>query len=80
MRRNLRRREHLTHLEIADANKFLGFASTLCPDIPLDVLDHPNHHTKWLMIRFGEASELPILEQIQTVVHSHPHVAGSVFQ
>ena len=71
-RRNLRRRKHFTHLEIADANKLLRFASTLCPDIPVDVLDQPNHHPKRLMIRFGEATELPVLEQIQPVVHSHP--------
>src|SRR5277367_2325345 len=45
-RRNLRRRKHLTHLEIADANKLLRFVSTLCPDVPVDVLDQPKHHTK----------------------------------
>src|SRR5271167_2549763 len=71
-RRKLRRRKHFTYLEIADAHKLLRFASTLCPDIPIDVLDQPNHHTKRLLIRFREATESPILEQIQIVVHSYP--------
>ena len=79
-RRNLRRGKFFTHLEIADAHKLSRFACALCPDIPVDVLGHSNHHSKRLVIRFGEATESPILEQIQSVIHSHPQVAGAVFQ
>ena len=32
------------------------------------------------MIWLGQAAEAPILEQIQSVIHSHPHVAGAVYQ
>ena len=32
------------------------------------------------MVWFRQATESPILEEIQSVVHSHPQVAGAVFQ
>ena len=79
-RRDLRSRELFTHLEIADAHKLSRIACTLCPNIPVDVLGNPNHHSKRLVIRFGQATESPILEQIQPVIYSHPQVPGTVFQ
>ena len=32
------------------------------------------------MVRFGEATEAPLLEQIKAVIHSYPHVPGAVFE
>ena len=79
-RRNLRGREYFAHLEIAYAHKLSRIACTFCPNVAVDVLGHSNHHSKRLVIGFGEATESPILEEIQSVIHSHPHVPGVVFK
>ena len=79
-RRNLRRRELFTHLEIADTHKLSRITGALCPNIAVNVLCHSNHQPKRLVIRFGQAAEPPILEQIESVIHSHPQVSGAVFQ
>ena len=40
----------------------------------------PTTSPKRLVIGFGEAAEAPILEQIQSVIHSDPQVSGAVFK
>ena len=39
----------------------------------------PTTRPERLVIRVGEASKAPTLEQVQPVIHSHPEVAGAVF-
>jgi len=58
----------------------LSRATALCPDISFDVLDQIKDQSKWLMIRFGQAAKMAILEYIKPVIHSYPHVSGTVFQ
>ena len=67
-------------LEIADANELSRICLAFCPNIPVGVLGDPDYQSKGLTIGFGQATESPILEKIQSVIHSHPHVAGAIFQ
>ena len=78
-RRNLRGREHVAHLEIAYAHE-LSRSAACRPDISVDILGQSNHHSERLVVWFRQTTESPIFEEIQSVVYSHPHVAGAVFQ
>ena len=47
-----------THLEIANANKLSRFAFARRPNIAVRVLRQSHHHSKRLMVRFGDAPEI----------------------
>jgi hypothetical protein len=79
-RRDLRIIEDFPHLEIAYAHKLSRFACAFCPNIPVDVLGYPHHHSERLVIRFRDPTKSAIYEEVQSVIYSHPQVAGVVFQ
>ena len=78
-RRNLRGREHVAHLEIAYAHE-LSRPAACRPDISVDILGQSNHHAERLVVWVRQTTESPIFEEIESVVYSHPQVAGAVFQ
>jgi hypothetical protein len=71
--------EHIAHLEIAYPHE-LSWSAACGPDISVDILSESNHHSERLVVWFRQATEPPILEEIQAVVYAHPHVAGAVFE
>ena len=62
------------------AQVFADCLQALCPNIPIYVLSYSNHHSQAAGDSVREPTEVPILEQIQSVIHPHPHIAGVVFQ
>src|SRR5271166_6263041 len=79
-RRNLRSRELFSHFKIADAHQFSAIAYAFCPNIAVDILGHCNDQSKRLVIWSGDWAEAPVVEQIKSIVHSHPQVPSSVFE
>ena len=59
---------------------FLGLPIARRPNISVSVLNQSIHHSKGLRTRSGDTPEVPIFEDIQSVIDSYPQVPRMVFQ
>ena len=76
----VRLRELLPHLEIADADESSLGTFAFRPNIAVDILGDTDYQTQWLMVRFRDTPEAATFVNEEPIVNANPNVALVVFE